>query len=182
MSLSMARYVSRYVLLKLFICLILAWHVHHSSFPLVSRLSIWYFIVNGLLCFNRFGRSIPWVYDFPFRYIRDPQYVYIAGWYYHYICSSFSVTFKVAAISSTMMMWWFHWLCVNRFGRSIPWVYDFPFGYVRDPQYVGSILSLLGALCWTPHYYVFLWIAGYVYSTRVYSTCIQWHYAVMSGC
>ncbi|KAK1288232.1 hypothetical protein QJS10_CPB19g00705 [Acorus calamus] len=33
-----------------------------------------------------------------------------------------------------------------RFGKDIPWVTGFPFGYIKDPQYVGSILSLLGCL------------------------------------
>ncbi|EMS64516.1 hypothetical protein TRIUR3_13119 [Triticum urartu] len=37
-----------------------------------------------------------------------------------------------------------------RFGKKIPWVTEFPFGYIKDPQYVGSILSLVALLCWVP--------------------------------
>lgn len=50
-----------------------------------------------------------------------------------------------------------------RFGDNVPWVTDFPFGYIRDPQYTGSILSLLGCLCWVPWQYVSLWIIGYFF-------------------
>ncbi|KAF6138826.1 hypothetical protein GIB67_038863 [Kingdonia uniflora] len=49
-----------------------------------------------------------------------------------------------------------------RFGKNIPWVTEFPFGYIRDPQYVGSIMSLLACLPWVPFQYIFLWILGYV--------------------
>uniref|UniRef100_A0A0D6RAF4 Phosphatidyl-N-methylethanolamine N-methyltransferase n=1 Tax=Araucaria cunninghamii TaxID=56994 RepID=A0A0D6RAF4_ARACU len=50
-----------------------------------------------------------------------------------------------------------------RFGKNIPWVTDFPFGYIKDPQYIGSILSLLGCLCWVPWQFVSLWIVGYLF-------------------
>ncbi|KAF8407269.1 hypothetical protein HHK36_006396 [Tetracentron sinense] len=50
-----------------------------------------------------------------------------------------------------------------RFGRSIPWVTEFPFGYIKDPQYVGSIMSLLACLHWVPFQYILLWILGYVF-------------------
>ncbi|XP_031283417.1 phosphatidyl-N-methylethanolamine N-methyltransferase isoform X2 [Pistacia vera] len=30
-----------------------------------------------------------------------------------------------------------------RFGKNIPWVKEFPFGFIKDPQYVGSITQLL---------------------------------------
>jgi phosphatidyl-N-methylethanolamine N-methyltransferase len=40
---------------------------------------------------------------------------------------------------------------------------EFPFGYIKDPQYVGSILSLVAALCWVPFEYVLLWSACYVF-------------------
>ncbi|XP_057514328.1 phosphatidyl-N-methylethanolamine N-methyltransferase-like [Actinidia eriantha] len=32
------------------------------------------------------------------------------------------------------------------FGKSIPWVSQFPFGVIKDPRYVGSIMSLLACL------------------------------------
>lgn len=50
-----------------------------------------------------------------------------------------------------------------RFGKNIPWVTEFPFGYIKDPQYVGSILSLLACLSWVPIQYILLWILGYVF-------------------
>ncbi|XP_020268079.1 phosphatidyl-N-methylethanolamine N-methyltransferase [Asparagus officinalis] len=50
-----------------------------------------------------------------------------------------------------------------RFGKNIPWVTEFPFGYIKDPQYVGSILSLLACLCWIPLQFVLPWILGYVF-------------------
>ncbi|XP_039144855.1 phosphatidyl-N-methylethanolamine N-methyltransferase [Dioscorea cayenensis subsp. rotundata] len=56
-----------------------------------------------------------------------------------------------------------------RFGKEIPWVTEFPFGYIKDPQYIGSILSLLACLCWAPFTYVFLWILGYLFIMKVES-------------
>lgn len=56
-----------------------------------------------------------------------------------------------------------------RFGKNIPWVTEFPFGYIKDPQYVGSILSLLALLCWVPFWCVFLWILGYLFMMWVES-------------
>ncbi|KAJ4752945.1 Phosphatidyl-N-methylethanolamine N-methyltransferase [Rhynchospora pubera] len=50
-----------------------------------------------------------------------------------------------------------------RFGKSVPWVTQFPFGYIKDPQYTGSILSLLGLLCWVPVPYTMVWIIGYIF-------------------
>lgn len=49
-----------------------------------------------------------------------------------------------------------------RFGKNIPWVTEFPFGYIEDPQYVGSMLSLIACLCWVPFPYVLLWVLGYL--------------------
>ncbi|KAG0482417.1 hypothetical protein HPP92_010501 [Vanilla planifolia] len=37
-----------------------------------------------------------------------------------------------------------------RFGKNISWVTRFPFGYIKDPQYVGSILNLLACLWLVP--------------------------------
>ncbi|EOA35823.1 hypothetical protein CARUB_v10021063mg [Capsella rubella] len=50
-----------------------------------------------------------------------------------------------------------------RFGKSIPWVTEFPFGVIRDPQYVGSIMSLLACLSWVPFQYILLWSLGYFF-------------------
>jgi Phospholipid methyltransferase len=50
-----------------------------------------------------------------------------------------------------------------RFGKTVPWVTEFPFGYIKDPQYTGSVLSLLAFLCWVPMEYVMVWIIGYIF-------------------
>ncbi|GLJ49494.1 hypothetical protein SUGI_1048770 [Cryptomeria japonica] len=57
-----------------------------------------------------------------------------------------------------------------RFGNNIPWVTDFPFGYIKDPQYTGCILSVLGCLCWVPWQFGFLWIVGYLLMMTVESS------------
>ncbi|KAF9613667.1 hypothetical protein IFM89_009630 [Coptis chinensis] len=57
-----------------------------------------------------------------------------------------------------------------RFGKNIPWVTEFPFGYIRDPQYVGSIMSLLACLSWVPYQYILLWILGYLCMIKIEST------------
>ncbi|XP_042444057.1 phosphatidyl-N-methylethanolamine N-methyltransferase-like [Zingiber officinale] len=54
-----------------------------------------------------------------------------------------------------------------RFGKNLPWVTEFPFGYIKDPQYVGSILSLVACLCWVPLAYIVLWIVGYLLMMQV---------------
>ncbi|CAA6661671.1 unnamed protein product [Spirodela intermedia] len=56
-----------------------------------------------------------------------------------------------------------------RFGKTIPWVTEFPFGYIKDPQYVGSILSLVACLCWVPFQYVLLWAMGYLFMMKIES-------------
>ncbi|KAL1812678.1 hypothetical protein DCAR_0624922 [Daucus carota subsp. sativus] len=57
-----------------------------------------------------------------------------------------------------------------RFGKNIPWVTEFPFGVISDPQYVGSIMSLLACLSWVPFVYILLWILGYIFMIKVEST------------
>ncbi|GAB2293669.1 hypothetical protein Dimus_027882 [Dionaea muscipula] len=49
-----------------------------------------------------------------------------------------------------------------RFGKNIPWVTEFPYGYVKDPQYVGSTLTVLACLSWIPFPYVLLSCLFYV--------------------
>ncbi|KAK4485818.1 hypothetical protein RD792_008465 [Penstemon davidsonii] len=56
-----------------------------------------------------------------------------------------------------------------RFGKHIPWVTGFPFGVIKDPQYVGSILSLIACLAWVPFFYILLWILGYIFMIKVES-------------
>ncbi|XP_021906592.1 phosphatidyl-N-methylethanolamine N-methyltransferase [Carica papaya] len=57
-----------------------------------------------------------------------------------------------------------------RFGKKFPWVTEFPFGYIKDPQYVGSIMSLFACLSWVPFQYIFLWTLGYGFMIKVEST------------
>ncbi|XP_077222340.1 phospholipid N-methyltransferase [Tasmannia lanceolata] len=56
-----------------------------------------------------------------------------------------------------------------RFGKDIPWVTEFPFGYIKDPQYVGSIMSVVACLCWVSFGYVFLWVLGYLFMMLIES-------------
>ncbi|PWA88150.1 phospholipid N-methyltransferase [Artemisia annua] len=56
-----------------------------------------------------------------------------------------------------------------RFGKNIPWVTEFPFGTIKDPQYVGSIMSLLACIQWVPFMYIFLWVLGYIFMILVES-------------
>ncbi|KAI9198031.1 hypothetical protein LWI28_008874 [Acer negundo] len=56
-----------------------------------------------------------------------------------------------------------------RFGKNIPWVTEFPFGYIQDPQYIGSIMSLLACLSWVPLQYISLWILGLLFMMRIES-------------
>ncbi|KAL7162139.1 hypothetical protein ACSBR2_042587 [Camellia fascicularis] len=56
-----------------------------------------------------------------------------------------------------------------RFGKNIPWVTEFPFGVINDPQYVGSILSLVACLSWVPFLYILLWVLGYVFMIYIES-------------
>jgi len=56
-----------------------------------------------------------------------------------------------------------------RFGKNIPWVTEFPFGVIKDPQYVGSIMSLLACLWFAPFQYILLWVLAYVFIMHVES-------------
>ncbi|WJZ95377.1 hypothetical protein VitviT2T_014152 [Vitis vinifera] len=56
-----------------------------------------------------------------------------------------------------------------RFGKNIPWVTAFPFGVISDPQYVGSIMSLLACISWVPFQYILLWLLGYVFIIKLES-------------
>ncbi|CDO98231.1 unnamed protein product [Coffea canephora] len=56
-----------------------------------------------------------------------------------------------------------------RFGKTIPWVTDFPFGVIKDPQYVGSVMSLLACLSWVPYLYILLWVLGYAFMIHLES-------------
>lgn len=56
-----------------------------------------------------------------------------------------------------------------RFGKNIPWVTEFPFGYIKDPQYVGSIMSLLACISLVPFQYILLWSLGYIFMIHLES-------------
>ncbi|XWS19154.1 hypothetical protein CRYUN_Cryun32bG0107700 [Craigia yunnanensis] len=57
-----------------------------------------------------------------------------------------------------------------RFEKNIPRVSEFPFRFIRDPQYVGSVMSLVACLSWVPFQYVLLWFLGYLFMMHVEST------------
>jgi len=56
-----------------------------------------------------------------------------------------------------------------RFGKNVPWVTEFPFEVIRDPQYVGSVLSLFACLSWVPFKYILAWTLGYVFMIHLES-------------
>ncbi|XP_018805248.1 phosphatidyl-N-methylethanolamine N-methyltransferase [Juglans regia] len=56
-----------------------------------------------------------------------------------------------------------------RFGKNVPWVTEFPFGYIKDPQYVGSIMSLLACISLVPFQYILLWSLGYIFMIHLES-------------
>ena len=50
-----------------------------------------------------------------------------------------------------------------RFGKAVPWVTAYPYSAMRDPQYVGCIVTLLGAAAVAPLEVVTWWAANYAY-------------------
>jgi len=58
-----------------------------------------------------------------------------------------------------------------RFGRKIPWVTEWPYGYLRDPQYIGCILQILSASPFMPFDYTILGVFSYL--VLIYIESIQ---------
>ncbi len=50
-----------------------------------------------------------------------------------------------------------------RFGKSIPWVTEYPYSAMRDPQYIGCIFTLLGCSILMPTELCMWWLANYFY-------------------
>jgi methylene-fatty-acyl-phospholipid synthase len=50
-----------------------------------------------------------------------------------------------------------------RFGKSIPWVYAYPYSHIRDPQYVGCIITLLAVAPVIPMELMMWWLGNYCY-------------------
>lgn len=50
-----------------------------------------------------------------------------------------------------------------RFGKKIPWVYDYPYSVMRDPQYIGCIITLLGCAFVAPAETMVWWLLNYAY-------------------
>lgn len=57
-----------------------------------------------------------------------------------------------------------------RFGKNIPWVHGYPYSTMRDPQYIGGILTLIGLSIGVPVEIVAWWIGNYFYLMWVEST------------
>jgi methylene-fatty-acyl-phospholipid synthase len=65
-----------------------------------------------------------------------------------------------------------------RFGKTVPWVDAYPYSVMRDPQYIGCILSLGGValagvpmeicLWWFANYLYLMWVESKVPDTAVY--------------
>jgi methylene-fatty-acyl-phospholipid synthase len=51
----------------------------------------------------------------------------------------------------------------SRFGKSLPWVTAYPYDTVRDPQYVGSMITILGCSFIAPAQIMIWWFANYLY-------------------
>lgn len=51
----------------------------------------------------------------------------------------------------------------SRFGKKLPWIYDYPYSHIKDPQYVGSIVTLLGCAFVIPTELFVWWLANYLY-------------------
>lgn len=49
------------------------------------------------------------------------------------------------------------------FGKSIPWVKEYPYSHFKDPQYIGSMATLIGFSVIIPTEVVMWWMANYVY-------------------
>jgi methylene-fatty-acyl-phospholipid synthase len=58
----------------------------------------------------------------------------------------------------------------TRFGKRVPWVTAYPYSVIRDPQYVGAILTVLGLAVIGPLDLVIFLIAQYVYLIALEST------------
>lgn len=58
-----------------------------------------------------------------------------------------------------------------RFGKTIPWVYDYPYSLVRDPQYVGALITLAALAFIMPLDLTLFWVANYLYLIYLESTC-----------
>ena len=53
-----------------------------------------------------------------------------------------------------------------RFGRHVPWVHGWPYSHIRDPQYVGALLSVVGAALLggeSTHVILCAWGLNYLY-------------------
>lgn len=51
----------------------------------------------------------------------------------------------------------------SRFGRSLPWVTAYPYNAIKDPQYVGCVITLIGAAFVVPFHAIAWWFVNYMY-------------------
>lgn len=51
----------------------------------------------------------------------------------------------------------------SRFGKKLEWVTAYPYNTVRDPQYIGSMITLLGCAFVAPTEIMVWWFANYCY-------------------
>jgi len=50
-----------------------------------------------------------------------------------------------------------------RFGKKIPWVTAWPYSMMDNPQYIGCILTMVGALAWMPWHFTVNGIISYLF-------------------
>jgi protein-S-isoprenylcysteine O-methyltransferase Ste14 len=55
----------------------------------------------------------------------------------------------------------------SRFGKKLPWITAYPYNTIRDPQYVGCMITLLGCAMVAPLELCLWWLANYLY--------LMWH-------
>jgi len=57
----------------------------------------------------------------------------------------------------------------TRFGKNIPWVTEFPYSHMSDPQYIGCILTVLGIAIFMPWHFTVLGVISYLVNIKIES-------------
>jgi len=55
----------------------------------------------------------------------------------------------------------------TRFGKQIPWVTEWPYSAMSDPQYIGCILTLVGLSLFMPWHFTLLGIGSYYVNMKI---------------
>uniref|UniRef100_A0A6B2LM56 phosphatidyl-N-methylethanolamine N-methyltransferase n=1 Tax=Arcella intermedia TaxID=1963864 RepID=A0A6B2LM56_9EUKA len=49
-----------------------------------------------------------------------------------------------------------------RYGKKVPWVTEWPYSFMRDPQYIGCIFTILGFSVWLPLHFTVNGVISYL--------------------